>query len=293
MDVFMNRIEQILAGWYVIFGAKALIENFVETGSKEAPSKFDFGPINTMITSNYVNGTRFRLSGMTTGNLHPHWSFSGYGAYGTRATKWFYSRTGCLLFSTSASTSWGISQALPRFPVHLRRDVSYGQVSGYGQGQYVRGLEMDYRRPDVVHARRHPDLRLETNTGFSVRAMARHRNDQPAGMLQYWKNNGTTRRMGREEYPGARHHHHRTRSDPALLLPAKRLSTQATPCSCVAWTPHVHPSHTVGLKGVLGGEITSTSRKPASVNVSGSVRGARLDVTARAGAQWNTVPFRC
>lgn len=33
---------------------------------------------------------------------------------------------------------------------------------------------------------------LETNTGFSVKAMARHRNDQPAGMLQYWKNNGTT-----------------------------------------------------------------------------------------------------
>ena len=32
---------------------------------------------------------------------------------------------------------------------------------------------------------------LETNTGFSVKAMARHRNDQPAGMLQYWKNNGT------------------------------------------------------------------------------------------------------
>lgn len=47
---------------YVIFGAKALIENFVETGSKKHPSKFDFGPINTMITSNYVNGTRFRLS---------------------------------------------------------------------------------------------------------------------------------------------------------------------------------------------------------------------------------------
>ena len=33
---------------------------------------------------------------------------------------------------------------------------------------------------------------LETNTGFSVQAMARHRNDQPAGQLQYWKNNGET-----------------------------------------------------------------------------------------------------
>lgn len=80
----MNRIEQIPGFKYVIFGAKALIENFVETGSKKHPSKFDFGPINTSITSNYVNGTRFRLSGMTTGNFDPHWSFSGYGAYGTK-----------------------------------------------------------------------------------------------------------------------------------------------------------------------------------------------------------------
>ena len=40
MDVFMNRIEQIPGFKYVIFGAKALIENFVETGSKKHPSKF-------------------------------------------------------------------------------------------------------------------------------------------------------------------------------------------------------------------------------------------------------------
>lgn len=43
------------------FGAKALIENFVETGTKDNPSKFDFGPINTMVSSNYIDGTRLRL----------------------------------------------------------------------------------------------------------------------------------------------------------------------------------------------------------------------------------------
>ena len=39
MDVFMNRIEQIPGFKYVIFGAKALIENFVETGSKNIKIK--------------------------------------------------------------------------------------------------------------------------------------------------------------------------------------------------------------------------------------------------------------
>ena len=90
MDVFMNRIEQIPGFKYVIFGAKALIENYVETGTKKHPSKFDFGPINTMISSNYVDGTRFRLSGMTTAKLNPHWFFNGYGAYGLKDKKWNY-----------------------------------------------------------------------------------------------------------------------------------------------------------------------------------------------------------
>ena len=73
MDLFVNRLEQIPGFKYIIFGAKALIENFVETSGKGRPNKFDIGPINTMISSNYIDGTRFRLSGMTTANLNPHW----------------------------------------------------------------------------------------------------------------------------------------------------------------------------------------------------------------------------
>ena len=42
--------------------------------------KVDIGPINTMISSNYIDGTRFRLSGMTTAHFHKHWFLNGYGA---------------------------------------------------------------------------------------------------------------------------------------------------------------------------------------------------------------------
>ena len=242
MDVFMNRIEQIPGFKYVIFGAKALIENFVETGSKKHPSKFDFGPINTMITSNYVNGTRFRLSGMTTGNLHPHWKLQRVRRLRHARQEVVLLRTGCLLLQQARVRPLGISQALPRLPVHLRCDVSYGQVSGYGQGQYVRRLEMDYRRPDVVHARRHPDLRagnqyrlLRQGHGAPPQRPARRH----AAILEEQRH--YPRRMEREEYPGARHHHHRTRSDPALLSRRNVCQHQATPCSRVAGRPHVHP----------------------------------------------------
>ena len=60
---------------------------------KGRPNKFDIGPINTMISSNYIDGTRFRLSGMTTATLNPHWFLSGYGAYGLKDKRWQYSGT--------------------------------------------------------------------------------------------------------------------------------------------------------------------------------------------------------
>ena len=41
MDIFMNRIEQIPGFKYVIFGTKALIENFIETGSKDHQCRAD------------------------------------------------------------------------------------------------------------------------------------------------------------------------------------------------------------------------------------------------------------
>lgn len=44
MDLFVNRLEQIPGFKYIIFGAKALIENFVETGSKEHPEQSGHRP---------------------------------------------------------------------------------------------------------------------------------------------------------------------------------------------------------------------------------------------------------
>ena len=292
MDVFMNRIEQIPGFKYVIFGAKALIENFVETGSKNHPSKFDFGPINTMITSNYVNGTRFRLSGMTTGNLDPHWSLSGYGAYGTKDKKWFYSGQVAYSFNKREYVLW-------EFPKHyIAFKYTYDVMSPMDKylatdkdnlfvgWKWTTVDQMSYMRDATL------TYELETNTGFSVQAMARHRNDQPAGQLQYWKNNGETPGQWDEKNTLV---HDITTTELGVTLryaPGETFvntKQRRVPVSLDA--PTFTLSHTAGFKGVLGGEnnfnLTEASiRKRFWLGSWG-----KLDVTARAGAQWNTVPF--
>lgn len=69
------------------------VENFVETGSEETPSKVDIGPINTIITRNFIDGWRFRGSLQTTANLNPYLFFKGYYARGMSSKKNYYKTT--------------------------------------------------------------------------------------------------------------------------------------------------------------------------------------------------------
>lgn len=292
MDIFMNRIEQIPGFKYVIFGAKALIENFVETGSKEHPSKVDIGPINTMITSNYVNGTRFRLSAMTTGNLHPHWSFSGYGAYGTKDKKWFYSGQAAYSFNKREYVLW-------EFPKHyLAFKYTYDVMSPMDKylmtdkdnmfvgWKWTTVDQMSYIRDATL------TYELETNSGFSVMAMARHRNDQPAGVLQYWKNNGKV--AGQWDATNTLVHDMTTTELGVTLRYAPgetfvNTKQRRVPVSLDA--PVFTLSHTAGFKGVLGGEYNFNLTEFSLRKRIWFGSWGKLDVTARAGAQWNTVPF--
>ena len=293
MDLFMNRIEQIPGFKYVIFGAKALIENFVETGSKEHPSKFDFGPINTIITSNYVNGTRFRLSGLTTGNFHPHWNFSGYGAYGTRDHKWFYSAQAAYSFNKREYVLWEFPKHYLAFkytydvmsPMDKYLDTDKDNVfvgwkwTTVDQMSYIRDATLTYE--------------LETPIGFSMKAMARLRNDEPAGgVLQYWKNDG--------KVPGVWDETNTLIKD--ITTTELGISLRYAPGETFVNTkqrrvpvsldaPQFTLSHTLGIKGVLGGEYNFNLTEASIRKRFWFGSWGKLDVTLRAGAQWNKVPF--
>ena len=97
MKDFVKGFENMKGFKYVMLGLKALIENYVETGK---PSKVDIGPINTIISTNYIDGLRTRLSAQTTANLNPHWFLKGYVARGWKSHKNYYS--GELTYSFNA-----------------------------------------------------------------------------------------------------------------------------------------------------------------------------------------------
>ena len=92
MHSFIDKITNIKGFKFFMVGAKALIENFVETSDSIQNNKFDFGPINTIISYNDYDKYRFRVSGLTTAHLNPHLFWNGYVAYGTK-TKNIYGKS--------------------------------------------------------------------------------------------------------------------------------------------------------------------------------------------------------
>lgn len=284
MDLLINQLEQIPGFKYIIFVAKAFIENHVETGSKDHPSKFDFGPINTMISSNYVDGTRFRISGRTTAKLNPQWFANGYAAYGLRDEKWKYEGTLTYSFKKREYFPWEFPRhyisATHRYDVMSPMDkflttdkdnvfVSW-KITTVDQMSYIRETALKYE--------------FETNAGFSVTLNARHRNDEPTGNLHYFRNE-----------PEKRLVHDITTAEAGIKLryaPGETyLNTKQRRIPVSLDAPVYTLSHTMGFKGPLGGEYNFNLTEASIYKRIWLSSWGKLDATVKAGAQWNKVPF--
>ncbi len=123
-----------------------MVNGYLPTGKV---SKFDIGPLNTIISGNSLEGVRLRFGGMTNVNLSRHWFARGYVAYGTRDEKFKY--MGSLEYSFIPKKS--LDQ---EFPIHSLRLTHKYDVDKLAQ-HYL------YTNQDNVFLtlRRHKDVRMQ------------------------------------------------------------------------------------------------------------------------------------
>ena len=89
IDKLLTQLRSVPAFYWTEKTISVLVSGYIPTGDKNT-SKFDFGPMNTTISGNTVEGARLKVGGMTTANLSKHWFMKGYTAYGFRDKKWKY-----------------------------------------------------------------------------------------------------------------------------------------------------------------------------------------------------------
>ena len=85
----MAQLREVPAFYWTEKVVKVLVSGYIPTGSDET-SKFDFGPMNTTISGNTLEGVRLRAGGMTTANLSKRLFAKGYAAYGFKDKKFKY-----------------------------------------------------------------------------------------------------------------------------------------------------------------------------------------------------------
>lgn len=90
MDDFLHGMEHSKRFAWIQALSQVFLENFMATSKYGQPSKFDLGPLNTIVSHNYVDGYRLRMSGRTMAALNPHLFWKGFGAYGMDSHRWYY-----------------------------------------------------------------------------------------------------------------------------------------------------------------------------------------------------------
>lgn len=90
VDKLMAKLRSIPVFYITEKIVTILVSGYVPATKDEANNKFEFGPMNTTISGNAIEGARFRVGGTTTPQFHKRLTLDGFAAYGVRDKKMKY-----------------------------------------------------------------------------------------------------------------------------------------------------------------------------------------------------------
>ncbi|MDR0546942.1 MAG: DUF5686 family protein [Dysgonamonadaceae bacterium] len=267
-----------------------LVSGYIPTRFDKSKSRFDFGPVTSTFSSNYLEGFRLRIGGLTTARLHPQWFLGGYAAYGFKDKKWKYQAR--LTHSFEPKKNHALERPVHNISLTHRFDVYIpGSYSPFmendaffnslktgiaeTQMQYIRSTELRYEK--------------EWRNGFSINTWLRNENNCAAGTLQYnqYQPDGTLLPFPefKTTLAGLQ-----LRYAPDEKFYSGRAGRK-TAFNVVRDVPIFTLSHQTGLKGVLGSDFSyHYSEASAEKRIWLSSFG-HIDAVVRAGKVWNKAPF--
>lgn len=277
MDAFIHRIEQLKGFKYIIFAGKALIENFVETGDMNHPSKFDFGPINTMISKNFIDGYRFRVSGQTTANLNKHWFASGYIARGVDSKKTYYD--GQLIYSLNKKEY--LPREFPKRTITIQSSYDVMAPSDKYMPTDKDNVFTAFKWATVdkmmFYNRQKVAFEYEQDWGLKSTLSLKREENEAAGNLTF----GPTNKLNTTEL-----------SLQLQLAPGRTyINTKQRRLPINLDAPVFGLGHTFGFKGFLGGDYRYNLTEASIYKRFWMGSWGKIDAYLKAGAQWNRVPY--
>ena len=299
MDAFVHGLEQMKGFKYLIFGLKAFIENFVETGK---PSKVDIGPINTMVSQNFIDDLRLRFSAQTTANLDSNLFLSGYIARGIGSKKTYY--------RGDVTWSFNKKEYLPReFPKRtLTLSSSYDIESP--SDKFMRtdkdNVFTSFKWTTVdkmlFYNRQSLTFEREEDWGFRTTVAFKTEENEGAGQLYYiplsmnsdpstWTNWSHPAAPGQVSVPSQKIRTTELRAEVRFAPGETFINTKQRRLPINLDSPVFTLGHTMGFKGLLGGDYSYNLTQLSIYKRFWLKSWGKVDCLVKGGIQWNQVPF--
>ena len=288
MDKFIHRIENVKGMKYVIFGLKALIENSVETGT---PNYVDLCPVNTILTRNYVDGWRSRLSAKTTANLSKHFFLSGYYGHGWGSKKNYYN----LEFTYSLNPKKYLPHEFPRrtMTIQTTKDVcSPGdRFMDTDKDNFMVALKWAETNKMMLYNRQQITFDYETDWGLKFTLNGKIEENESCGAMTFQTLDRPAltefRKTGNGDYLRTTEVTARLRYAPGETYINNKLRRRVINLDA----PVFSVSHTMGFDGVLGGNYNYNYTEVGIFKRFWLSSWGKLDISAKGGIQWNQVPY--
>ena len=279
------RLDSVAAYRNMIKTLEILIADYVPTRSRKEESRFDFGPVSSTYSSNYLEGPRIRLGGMTTAQLFPQLFASGYAAYGFADRKMKYLAS--LTYSFSPKEHHSKEVPLNNLSILYGFDVSVpGQQFLSGNDNLILSQSVGQRITHMQYIRK-AELRYEKEwpNRLSLSVWSRREENRSAADLRYVSAESlhdvagfSTTELGFQlRYaPGERPYNGRDGRNAIL-----NLSKDA---------PVFRLSHRAGLRA-LGSDYTYHHTEIGLEKRIWLSSFGHIDAIARSGYIWNRLPF--
>ena len=280
---FMQQLAQHKGMRIPLFIIKALGENYIETSPTGKKSKFDFGPMLSTFSFNFVDGFRLRASGRTMGALNHHWFWEGYTAYGFKSKQPYYGTTITYSFNKKQNSPFEYPQRAIEF------ESSYDVMSPSDKFLHNNkdNLLMAIRTQRVeqmyFYNRQKLSFTYETDFGLSLKSSLKTESNEVAGTLHFLhldqqpevqKFRTTELSIGLRYSPGQTYINTKQRRYPINFD-----------------NPEIYLRHTVGFSGFLGGQYRMNQTEIGIYKRQWLGSWGHIDLHLDAAAQWNKLPF--
>ena len=290
MKEFVESFKKMNGFKYVMIGMKALIENYIETGN---PSKVDIGPVNTMISKNFVDGFRTRFSAQTTANLNKHWFFSGYVARGWKSKKNYY--------KGEVTYSFNEKEYLPReFPKRTLTFTSTYDVASPSdkflqtdKDNVFTAFKWSKVKAMMFYNRQQLSFEWEEKIGLKTIVSLKTEENEACGDIYFTPMNvySPWKSMTESPRPSCKFRTTEFRAELEYSPGTTYINTKQRRRKVNRDAPIFNLSHAFGIKGFLGSDYNYNYSELSVTQRIWLNSWGKIDMYVKGGIQWNQVPY--